>query len=138
VKLRRHHRHQRVGEQLHRELSELLRTEIRDPFWQPLTITEVRVVEDLSWARIYVTAFQRETLDAGLKILRQAGPFLRQALGKRLRLRQVPQLQFLGDDALHAGEQMDALINAARARDAALQEPIESGSTERDRTRGGE
>lgn len=95
----------RLSEQLKRELSELIRLEIRDPRVGPVTITGVEVAADLGSARVYVRSVEGgEELARSLEGLRAAAPFLRTALGKRLHIRRVPELRFR-EDRSYAGAQ---------------------------------
>ena len=95
----------RLNEQLRRELSELIRTRVRDPRVGLVTITGVEVAADLGSARVYVriTGGRDEVLK-GLEGLTAAGSFLRGELGRVLHVRRVPEhaalftcdLRFLG------------------------------------------
>ena len=105
-------RTERIGAELQRELYQVLRDEVRDPRLANLTIQEVRVVRDLSHAKVFFTCFpadengrEQERLLNG----RLAG-FLRHALAQRVRLRTMPQLQFVHDESIRAGEHLSALI----------------------------
>ena len=85
----------RFNEQLKREISELLRKEVRDPRVGPVTVTGVQVSGDLSAARVHVrlsgNAAERGESLAGLGA---AAPFLRRELGRLLHVRRVPELRF--------------------------------------------
>jgi ribosome-binding factor A len=95
----------RLSEQLKRELSELIRLEVRDPRVGSVTITDVEVAADLGSARVYVRSVEGgEALARSLEGLHAAAPFLRTALGKRLHVRRVPELRFR-EDRSYAGAQ---------------------------------
>ncbi len=101
----------RIGEQLRGELGDLLAREVKDPGIGFTTLTRVRVSPDLSLARVYYTtlgseAERRETV----KALRRAGPFLRRQLGRRLRLRRLPELVFSYDEALERQECVERIL----------------------------
>ena len=88
----------RLNEQLKRELSELVRREVRDPRVGVVTITGVDTAGDLGSAKVYVRAVgDRSELDASLEGLQAAAPFLRTALGRMLHIRKVPELRFRPD-----------------------------------------
>ncbi|MBN1379733.1 MAG: 30S ribosome-binding factor RbfA [Gammaproteobacteria bacterium] len=110
-------RHQRVGDQIQRELAELIRTEIKDPRLSPMvTVAEVRVSSDLSQARIFITVLDdkgKQTVEA----LNHAEGFLRSQLGKKMRLRIVPHLHFVYDTTAESGERLSSLIDQAVASD---------------------
>ena len=115
---REYSRSQRVGDQLQRELALLIQQELKDPRVGMVTVTGVDVTRELERAVVYVTvlgdAAARETSLAGL---RQAAGFLRRELGRRLRLRTVPELEFRYDSSGERGARVEALLReAARGR----------------------
>jgi ribosome-binding factor A len=112
-------RTRRIGEQIRRDLAELIRTELRDPRLTLVSMTSVEVSRDLAYARIYVTAVcdpgERAELVAELN---RAAPLLRRELARRLRTRTVPKLEFRYDEVVEHGARLSALIDAAVAADA--------------------
>jgi len=112
-------RTRRVGEQLKRELAELIRAEIDDPRMAMVSMTAVEVSRDLAHAKVYVTILidpaERAELVAGLN---QAAPLLRRELGRRMHIRTVPQLKFFYDESVEAGARLASLIATAVAADA--------------------
>lgn len=108
-------RHQRVAEQIQRELADLLQFEVKDPRVAMVTITEVEVTNDLAHAKIYYSAAQHTpALDQGLH---KAAGFLRSQLSQRLMMRTVPQLHFVYDASIERGMQLSRLIDEAVAQD---------------------
>lgn len=108
----------RVGEQIHRELAELIRLELKDPGLGMVTLGEVEVSRDLAYAKVYFTVLGDEAARAASEAaLRRAAGFLRRALGKRMRLRIVPELRFVHDDSQARGARIDALIEQALRED---------------------
>ena len=110
-------RTERIGAELRRELVAILRDEVRDPRLQRVTLQEVRVNRDLSWAKVYFTCFP---LDEGsqeqAKLLNgKLAGFLRAQLARRLRLRTIPQLHFEHDESISRGEHLTQLIDEALA-----------------------
>lgn len=112
-------RSQRVGDQLQRELAELVQREIKDPRVRMVSITAVRVSRDMSHARVFVTTLDDEHRDDVVKALNHAAGFLRHELGARLHLRSIPALQFLYDESVEHGMYMDKLIDEGLARGVA-------------------
>ena len=107
-------RTERLGSQLQRELSVLVRDEIKDPRLGMLTIQEVRVVRDLSHAKVFFTVMGGE-LDvvACTHLLKEAAPLLRRELGRSLKIRSIPQLHFVHDESVERGARLSALIEGA-------------------------
>jgi len=112
-------RTRRVGEQLRRELAELIRDELRDPRLALISMTGVEVSRDLAHARIFVTLVG-DPADRAERVaeLNRAAPLLRRELGRRMRIRAVPKLEFRYDEIVERGARLSALIDAAVAADA--------------------
>lgn len=111
-------RTRRIGEQIRRELAELIRTELRDPRLALVSMTSVEVSRDLAYARIYVT-LMGDPAERSERVaeLNQAAPLLRRELGRRMRIRTVPKLEFRYDEVVEHGARLSALIDAAVATD---------------------
>lgn len=109
----------RLGEQIREELSELLAREVRDPGIGFVTLTRVRVTEDLLQARVYYTALgDAEERKRTARALTRALPFLRRALGERLSLRRVPELSFRFDESVGHQARVEELLEEIRREDA--------------------
>lgn len=111
---REYQRSSRIAEQLQRELSELIRRQVKDPRIHLVTVTDVDVSPDLSNAKVLISVLgaegpQREVVSA----LNHAAGFLRHALGRTLKLRSIPELHFHYDDTLDRAAHLDALIKRA-------------------------
>ena len=101
----------RLNEQLKRELSELIRTQVRDPRVGVVTVTAVEMASDLGSARVFVRilgdqAEFQETL-AGLDA---AAPFLRGQLGRLLHIRRIPELRFREDRSMEHARRIEQLL----------------------------
>lgn len=101
---------ERLNEQLRREISDILRRDVRDPRVGIPTVTRVQVDSDLSLARVFVrltgTAAEREDAVSGLKA---AAPFVRRALGG-MRMRRVPEIRFESDRTLEHAARIEELL----------------------------
>jgi ribosome-binding factor A len=117
---RDYHRSERVGDQMQRELADLIRLEVKDPRVGMLTLSGVEVSRDLAHAKVFFTLLggeqQGREAEQGLN---HAAGYLRHALGSRLRLRSVPTLRFVYDDTPERGARISALIDSAIAEDEA-------------------
>lgn len=104
----------RVADQIQRELSELLRTELKDPrVSQFLTISSVEVNRDLSVAKVYYTVIREEDRADTEEALGEDTGYIRKLLSKRMSMRSVPQLRFYYDTSLEEGSRMSRLIDEA-------------------------
>ena len=109
-------RAQRVGEQIQRELAELLREHVKDPRVGRVTITGVETSPDLSHAKVFVTHLAGiEHAEEPVQALQRTAGFLRTQLAHRMKLYSVPQLHFAYDDSIESGMRMSQLIDDAVA-----------------------
>lgn len=111
-------RAKRVGQQIQRALSELIRRELRDPRLGMITLTDVRVSSDLSYAKIYYSVLGADP-HLAQQILTQAADILRGPLGRALGIRHSPELRFVPDELIESGARLSALINKAVKDDEA-------------------
>ena len=108
----------RINSQIQRELSELIRDELRDPRVKGVTLTEVHVSPDMRHARIHVSVLALDGKpDEAATALNGAAPKLRQALKHRLSLRHIPELRFVVDPTVANAAHLNKLISEAREED---------------------
>ena len=107
-------RTRRVGEQIQREMAQLIQQEIKDPRLGLITISAVKLSKDMSHANVFFTTLDEEqSVEETLKILEGAAGFLRHELAKRMQLRIVPHIHFKYDESIAYGNDLSALINKA-------------------------
>jgi ribosome-binding factor A len=110
----------RVADQIQRELSEIVRTELKDPRVGMITFTGAEVSPDLAHAKVFFTSLAGEPQRAEtLAGLGRAAGFLRTKLGARLKTHIVPELHFAYDESVESGIRLTHLIEEAVAADAA-------------------
>ena len=106
----------RVADQIQRELSGLLRAELKDPRVGMITLTGVEVSPDLAHAKVFFTTLgDAEALVRSETGLKRAAGFLRSELGHRLKLRMTPELRFVYDASVERGVRLSRLIDDAVA-----------------------
>lgn len=114
-------RAEEVANEVQRVLSELIRTEVRDPRVGYITITRVNITDDLSLAQIYVSEMATSEQKSGgesIVALRNAAGFLRRELRKRMRLRVIPELRFESDRSIEEGLRMTQLLDEIARTDS--------------------
>ena len=115
---RQSQRARRVGDEIQRELAEILRDGLKDPRVGRVTITAVEASPDLSHAKVFITHLAgREHADEAVRALQHTAGFLRSELGHRMKLYSVPQLHFAYDDSIESGLRLSQLIDEAVASD---------------------
>lgn len=109
----------RVGDQIRAELAELLVREVHDPGIGFLTITRVAVTPDLQQARVYYTTMGDEKArKESRRALERAAPFLRRQIGRRLRLKRVPELDFFFDESIEQHDRIERILQELDAERA--------------------
>jgi len=106
-------RPKKVADLIQRELSELIRLEVRDPRVGMLTITSVDVSPDLSHAKVFVTLLEKSKVEDTLQGLQRAAGFLRSQLAHRMKLYTTPELRFVYDESVERGDHLSRLIDSA-------------------------
>ena len=110
-------RSHRVGDQILREISNLLLRKLRDPRLKGITLTDVRMSKDLRHAYVYYSLFgqdeQKKEAQAGFE---SAKGFIRREIGERLHLRYTPDIQFKYDISLEYGQKMERLLKKITPR----------------------
>lgn len=109
-------RSERVGELLTEVIADVLREDIRDPRVTAVTITAAKVTKDLRQARIYFTILgsASENKDSVLAGLKSALGFIRARIGKQLKLRFVPAIEFFYDESVDEAERIEKLLRQVK------------------------
>ena len=102
----------RVNDELHRELANIIRTEVKDPRIKSMTsVLKVETTSDLKYCKVFVSVLGNdEDKDSVMKGLKNASGFIRHLLADRLNLRNTPELVFKLDDSVEYAIRMDKLI----------------------------
>jgi len=105
------HRPERIAETLREEIAQIVGYELEDPRLTLVTVTDVRVADDLRDASVYVTVQgdEKEHLVA-LRALQHAAPYVRKQLGFALNLRHTPALHFVRDTVEEKAERVSSLL----------------------------
>lgn len=101
------------------ELSDIILRQIRNPRIGVLTITDVEVTDDLKLAKVFFVELGKDTCNPETqKGLEQAKSFMKRELGKRLRLRYVPDIVFTPDESFAYGSRIERLLAEIGGGDA--------------------
>ncbi|GKU82516.1 30S ribosome-binding factor RbfA [Niallia sp. NCCP-28] len=102
----------RVGEQMKKELGEIISRKIKDPRIGFVTVTDVNVTGDLQQATVYISVLgDQEQRENTLKGLAKAKGFIRSEIGQRIRLRKTPEITFEFDESIDYGNRIDTLLH---------------------------
>ena len=118
----------RINEQLKREISQVLRREVRDPRVGVVTVSAVDVAADLAVADVYIRMLgSDEEVARSLEGLETAAPFVRRELGKVLHLRQIPELRFREDRSLEHARRIEEILSRVLPGDGDVEEGSDDG-----------
>lgn len=109
---RKRARPQKVGDQIQRELCELLQREVRDPRIGMVTLTGVDMSPDCTHALIHFTCLDPLRVVAAEEGLAAAAGFLRSQLSRRISLYSTPELRFVYDESVDRGDRLSRLIDS--------------------------
>jgi ribosome-binding factor A len=101
----------RVSDLLKEEISQMLLKEVKDPHIGFMTITGVEVSKDLHVAKVFYTIFgdEKQVSDSA-QALSRVSPFIKRRLGKRLRMRYIPDIIFRYDHSIEYGTRIDNIL----------------------------
>lgn len=105
-------RPQKVGDQIQRELAELIQREVRDPRVGMVTLTGVDMSPDCTHAVIHFTCLDPARIASAEVGLAAAAGFLRSQLGRRIKLYSTPELRFVYDESVERGDRLSRLIDS--------------------------
>jgi ribosome-binding factor A len=112
------HRPNRVGEQMKKELTEIIGRKIKDPRIGFVTVTDVQVTGDLQQATVYISVLgDDEQKENTLKGLAKAKGFIRSEIGHRIRLRKTPEIIFEFDESIDYGNRIETLLHELHTDD---------------------
>ncbi|MFZ7119773.1 MAG: 30S ribosome-binding factor RbfA [Eubacteriaceae bacterium] len=104
---------QRINETLRKELSYLVRYNLKDPRLNNdlVSVIKVDTTKDLRYAKVYVSIFEKaEKKQEIIDILNKASGFLRKNIGKKLTTHYTPELLFTLDDSIEYGAYIDDIL----------------------------
>ncbi|MCL1146084.1 30S ribosome-binding factor RbfA [Shewanella sp. 10N.261.52.F9] len=129
-------RTRRIAQQLQQELAVVLQRDMKDPRIGFVTVNDVDVSRDLSYAKVYVTFFEEDIklVEQKVEALDAAAGYIRSLVAGRMKLRVMPELRFIYDSSLVEGMRMSNLVSRVISNDEAKQKQhgIEPDATQDD------
>ena len=112
----------RINGEVQKELSSIIRGEIKDPRIHPMTsVKAVEVAPDLKTCKAYISVLgNQEAKEATIRGLNSAEGYIRRQLARNLNLRNTPEIRFILDESIEYGVNMSKLIDDVAKRDASL------------------
>jgi len=107
----------RISSNMVKEISYILMMEVKDPNVKFVTVTDAKVTNDLSYAKIYVTVLNQEYIKETMKALNNAKGFIRNELKERMDIRNIPELEFVYDESIEYGNKIEKIIEDIHKED---------------------
>ena len=100
----------RISAQMRRDLGELVHAAVREHSLPSVSVSDVEVTRDLAHAKVFVTAFDPARAPEAMAALKELTKELRFQLGRKMRIRSLPELHFHYDDSVDRGERIEHLL----------------------------
>lgn len=100
----------RIASNFVKEISYILANEIKDNDIHFVTVTDCKVTNDLSFAKVYVTVLEQEKKEVTIQALNNAAGFIRKILADRVEVRHIPELTFVYDESIAYGKKIENII----------------------------
>jgi ribosome-binding factor A len=110
----------RVAEQIKKDVSQIIGAQIKDPRIAGITsVTEVQLTRDLRYASVYVSIYGSDVeKEETLQTLIRASGFIRSEVGRRIRLRYTPEINFFLDNSIEYGARIDSVIKSLKKEES--------------------
>ncbi len=101
---------ERIATIIRKNIAEIIQFQVRDPHLGFVSIPEVRVSKDFSYATVYVSFIKDEDIEPSLEVLNKAKGFIRSELASKLDTRRVPEIRFVLDEGYKKEERISELL----------------------------
>ena len=101
---------ERIASIIRKNIVEIIQFQVKDPHLGFVSIPEVRVSKDFSYATVYVSFFKDEDIEPSLEVLNKARGFIRTELAHKLDTRRVPEIRFVLDEGYKKEERIAELL----------------------------
>ena len=105
---------ERIAKIIRKSIAEIIQLQLKNPHLGFVSIPEVKVSKDFSYAKVYVSFIIEDQAKEGMETLEKSKGFIRSELAKRLDIRRCPELRFILDDAYQREEKITELLKNAK------------------------
>ena len=104
----------RIATLIRKNITEIIQKELKNPHLGFVTITDVKVSSDISYAKVLVSFINENEAKEGMKILEKSKGFIRSSLASKMDTRRVPEFNFILDDGYQKVDRISELLNNAK------------------------
>ena len=110
--MKEYKRSERVSDLIYREVSNILLRDIKDPRVEMVTITGTKVSDDLHHAIVFYSVIgdEKRWSEVGQGLKSSKG-YVKRELGKRLKMRYLPDIKFVEDRTMEKGDRIDRMLS---------------------------
>ncbi len=101
---------ERIATIIRKNIAEIIQFEVKDPHLGFVSIPEVKVSKDFSYATVYVSFIRDEDIEPSLEVLNKAKGFIRTELASKMDTRRVPEIRFVLDEGYKREERISELL----------------------------
>ncbi len=124
-------RPEKLAELVREEITQIVGYEMEDPRIEAVTVTDVRMTDNLRDARVYVTVTGTdEERVAAMQALKKAAPYVRRQLGMALNLRYTPEIHFVRDMVEESATRVGQLLTEIEKDNSSTPTPNENGTVD--------
>lgn len=105
---------ERIATLIRKNIAEIIQFELRNPHLGFVTIPEVKVSSDFSYAKVYVSFIKDEEIKDGLETLEKSKGFIRSSLAKKMDTRRIPEISFVLDDGFKRESRIQELLDRSK------------------------
>ena len=102
---------ERIATLIRKNIAEIIQFELKNPHLGFVSIPEVKVSKDFSYAKVYVSFIRDEDAKEGIEVLEHSKGFIRSSLAKKMDTRRCPELSFVLDDGYKREERITELLS---------------------------
>lgn len=111
-------KHQRLEQDVKVALSNIITYDVKEPSVTGLiSVTDVKITPDQKYAKVYVSVFGKQNKEKVIEALKKATGYIKSELGRKVRMRNIPSIQFELDDSIEYGAYMDKVIDEVIKKD---------------------
>lgn len=111
-------KHQRLEQDVKVALSNIITYDVKEPSVPGLiSVTDVKITPDQKYAKVYVSVFGKQNKEKVIEALKKATGYIKSELARKVRMRNIPSLQFELDDSIEYGAYMDKVIDEVMKKD---------------------
>lgn len=105
---------ERIATLIRKNLAEIIQFELKNPHLGFVTIPDVWVSKDISYAKVYVSFINEKDIEEGLEVLNHSKGFIRSSLAKKMDTRRIPEISFVLDEGYKKEERINELLKKAK------------------------